>query len=140
MIIQYSYSTLDLHSTSWMHQHVLDVRSMLLQLQFSPYALFPKLDPFFQLRIPSIAPNDASVRALNRLTDMKHLKAAFFHTGPYLQSYCVANSSDGATKWLYPSPFSQLFPPYPCTQCQFTFPDPGKGLASVAKRPLTSLA
>jgi hypothetical protein len=28
-----------------------------------------------------MAPNDASVRALNRLTDMKHLEAAFFHTG-----------------------------------------------------------
>ena len=45
-----------------------------------------------------MAPNDASVRAFNHLTDMKHLKAAFFHTGwgPYLQTYCVANSTESA--------------------------------------------
>ena len=42
--------------------------------------------PFFQAAKSSLkAPNDASVRAHNRLTDMEHLKVAFSNTGgkPY---------------------------------------------------------
>jgi hypothetical protein len=41
--------------------------------------------PFFQAAKSLKAPNDASVRAHNRLTDMEHLKVAFSNTGgePY---------------------------------------------------------
>jgi hypothetical protein len=41
--------------------------------------------PFFQTAKSLKAPNDASVRAHNRLTDMEHLKVAFSNTGgwPY---------------------------------------------------------
>jgi hypothetical protein len=63
------------------------------------------------LRNTSRAPNDASVRAHNRLTDMEHLKVAFSNTGGNALSYCVANSSDRASKRLYPSSFPQPKPP-----------------------------
>jgi hypothetical protein len=42
--------------------------------------IFTEIKCSFQLRIPSITPNEASVRALSRLTDMKHINAAFFQT------------------------------------------------------------
>ncbi len=50
---------------------------------------------FFQRRIPLIALKDAPAHAFNRLTDMKHLKAAWRclrgrDLEPYHQSYCTA--------------------------------------------------
>ncbi len=56
---------------------------------------YPNDALFFQRRIPLIALKDAPAHAFNRLTDMKHLKAAWRclrgrDLEPYHQSYCTA--------------------------------------------------
>lgn len=77
-----------------------------------------------------MAPNDASVRAFNRLTDMKHLKAAFFPYGVGPLSSDVLRGKlyrVGVTAqpgdFIHPPGLSQLIPPHPTRaqpqpQCQ----------------------
>src|SRR6266566_8980464 len=101
-----------------MYQYVLNACSMLPQLQFSPYVRFPKLDPFFSATYS--LNNDASVRALNHLTNMKHLKAAFFHMGSGALSSVIlrgkivwlSNQSSGLIHQLSPHVHTMPIRPY----------------------------
>ena len=90
------YDTVHPHSSpesySTCRSDVLSTRSRSQQHYYSPRShstqFYPNRALFFQQRIPLKAPNSASAHALNRLTDMRHLKRQHFQIRgrePYLQ-------------------------------------------------------
>ena len=70
------------------------------------------VSPPFEQRNPSKAPNDASVRAHNRLTDMEHLKVAFSNTGgePYHTAWRTRRTEQ-AGGFIRPTPSPNPTPP-----------------------------
>ncbi|KAF8477694.1 hypothetical protein DFH94DRAFT_89088 [Russula ochroleuca] len=73
---------------------------------------------------------------------MEHLKVAFSNTGGGALSYCVANSSDRASKRLHPStlPPAQPHPAQASAYANRALVPSVKGLAPVTSPPLASLA